>query len=126
MEKSKLYEALYAISVFLMMSTFIGIIDSYEEIKDLYLQKKENYQALKDLQQQVLRAYQIDYSENEKLLDLQRAVAYDEHMISSSEPDFRLVNLSPWILTALGFAPILIAWIYHKCNPSGAGAVMED
>jgi len=94
------------------------MINKYDEINDFYIQKKENYTDLKELNNEILKNYQIDLTDNEKLSELKRQVEYDEHMISGLEPNTEIAKYYWWILMGMLWILILTKWIGKKYNSS--------
>lgn len=107
-KKFNTWEALISITIVLGICF---IINRYDEINDFYIQKKENYADLKKLNNEILKNYHIDLTDNEKLSELKRRVEYDEHMISGLEPNTEIAQYYWWILMGMSWVFILAKWI---------------
>ncbi len=94
------------------------IVNEYDDINDYYIQKKENYTDLKQLNAQILDIYKIDLKSNEQLVELKMKVDYDEHMINASEPNTQFSEYYLWILIGLCWLFILSRRLGNSKKPA--------
>lgn len=94
------------------------IINQYDEIADFYIQKTENYEDLKKLNEEILNYYQIDLETNEELYELSRKVKYNEHMITELKPNTEDAKNYWWYLIGVFWLIILNRMIDSINEPS--------
>ncbi len=90
------------------------IISQYDEINSFYIQEKENYTDLKKLNSEILKFYNVDLTNNNKLNELNKKIEYNEHMINNLEPYTEFAKYYWWILIGLTWILILSIWINRK------------
>lgn len=111
---------------FLYTIAFFHILNEYDDINDYYIQKKENYSDLKELNTQILDIYKIDLKSNEHLVELKMKVEYDENMINALEPNTKLAEHYLWFLIGFSWLIILSKWFGDSLKPTKNKTGIEE
>lgn len=102
-----------------ILRTFIGIFaflffikanSHYEKINDLFIQKKENYSELKELNERIISDYQINLPVESELHKLNQKIEYNEYMIDGLESTSVFADYFWWILIGLVLCSLFLWW----------------